>query len=60
MFPSVEGMRRASHVLTKIGAISKPVPPEEMIVLGPVARLEHENYFATLFEVPNRKARGNA
>jgi hypothetical protein len=53
-------MRGASHVLTKIGAISKPVPPEQMIVLGPMAQLERENYFVTVLGVPNRKVRGNA
>jgi NitT/TauT family transport system substrate-binding protein len=51
MFPSIEGMRNASHVLAKIGAIPHPVSPEEMIDLGPVARLERDNYFATVLGV---------
>ncbi len=52
MFPSVEGMRGASQALAAIGAIPKPVPPEEMIDLGLVARLERENYFSTVLGVP--------
>ena len=51
MFPSVEGMRGASHVLAKIGAIPRPIPPEEMIDLGPIGRLEKENYFAMVLGV---------
>jgi len=53
MFPSVEGMRGASQVLAKIGAIAKPIAPEEMIDLSLVARLERENYFATVLGVPD-------
>jgi len=53
MFPSIEGMRSASHVLARIGAIPRPVPPEEMIDLGPIARLERDNYFAIVLGVPS-------
>lgn len=53
MFPSIEGMRSASHILSRIGAIPRPAPPEEMIDLGPIARLERDNYFATLLGVPS-------
>ncbi len=52
MFPSVEGMRGAGIALAKIGAIAKPVAPEEMIDLSLVVRLERENYFATVLGVP--------
>ena len=52
MFPSVEGMRAAGSMLARIGAIAKPVAPEEMIDLGLVAELERENYFATVLGVP--------
>jgi len=48
MYPSVEGMRNASHVLAELGAIPRPVPPEDSIDLGVVAAVEREGYFATV------------
>jgi ABC-type nitrate/sulfonate/bicarbonate transport system substrate-binding protein len=58
MFPSVEGMRGVSDALVKIGAIAEPVPPEETVDLSLVARLERENYFATVLGVPGRAVGG--
>jgi NitT/TauT family transport system substrate-binding protein len=46
MYPSVEGMRTASHVLAELGAIAHPLPPEDSIDLGLVAAVEREGYFA--------------
>ena len=48
MYPSIEGMRNASHVLAELGAISQPIPPEEMTDLGIVSSIEREGYFATV------------
>ena len=48
MFPSLEGMRNASDLLHKIGAISHPVDPETMVDQGPVAELEREGFFGPL------------
>jgi ABC-type nitrate/sulfonate/bicarbonate transport system substrate-binding protein len=48
MYPSVEGMRNASHVLVGLGAIPRPVPPGDSIDLGVVAAVEREGYFATV------------
>jgi hypothetical protein len=47
MYPSVEGMHTASHVLVELGAI----PPEDSIELGVVAAVEREGYFATALRV---------
>ena len=46
--PSVEGMRTASQVLVELGAIPRPIPPEDSIDLGVVAAVEREGYFATV------------
>lgn len=48
MYPSVEGMRTASHVLVELEAIARPIPPEDSIDLGVVAAVEREGYFATV------------
>jgi ABC-type nitrate/sulfonate/bicarbonate transport system substrate-binding protein len=48
MFPSVEGMRNASRVLERLGALPAAVPPEEAVDLGPVAALEQERFFDRL------------
>jgi NitT/TauT family transport system substrate-binding protein len=52
MFPSLEGMRNASHVLHRLGAIPAPVAPESVVDLGPVATLEREDFFATFVGRP--------
>ena len=52
MFPSVEGMRNASHVLHRLGAIPEPVPPETVVDLGPIAALERADFFASFVGRP--------
>ena len=47
MFPSVEGMRSAVHVLHRLGAVPKPMAPEELVDLEPVATLEREGFFGS-------------
>lgn len=49
MFPSIDGMRNASHVLAQLGAIPRPIPPEELVDLSVVSTIEREGYFATVF-----------
>lgn len=56
MYPSVEGMRTASQVLVELGAISRPVPPEEMIDLDLVGAVESEGFFATVLGLTHRGA----
>jgi hypothetical protein len=48
MFPSVEGVRTVGQVLHRLGAIPRPVAPEEFVDLEPIARLEEEGFFKTL------------
>jgi NitT/TauT family transport system substrate-binding protein len=48
MFPSLEGVRTAIHVLNRLGAIAAPVAPERVVDLSPVAALEREGFFARL------------
>lgn len=52
MFPSLEGMRNASHVLHRLGAIPEPVAPESVVDLGPVVALERDGFFATFMGKP--------
>jgi NitT/TauT family transport system substrate-binding protein len=51
MFPSVEGVRTASQVLHRLGAVPAPVAPERVVDLSPVAALEREGFFETLMGV---------
>jgi ABC-type nitrate/sulfonate/bicarbonate transport system substrate-binding protein len=51
MFPSVEGVGTASHVLHRLGAIPTPVAPERVVDLSVVAALESEGFFARLMGV---------
>ncbi len=46
MFPSIEGMRSAGHVLHRLGAVPRPIVPEDFLDLGPVAAVEKEGFFA--------------
>jgi hypothetical protein len=39
-------MRSAVHVLHRLGAVSKPMAPEELVDLEPVATVEREGFFA--------------
>lgn len=48
MYPSLEGVRNASAILHRVGALPKLVPPEEAVDLGPVLALEREGFFDTL------------
>lgn len=48
MFPSVEGVRNASAILHRVGALPRLVRPEEAVDLGPVAALEREGFFDRL------------
>jgi ABC-type nitrate/sulfonate/bicarbonate transport system substrate-binding protein len=53
MFPSVEGMRSAQHVLNRLGVVKTLQPPEQFVDLGPVAALERENFFASFVGRPH-------
>lgn len=48
MFPSLEGMRNASAILRRVGALPKEVAPEEGVDLAPVAALEADGFFESL------------
>jgi hypothetical protein len=48
MYPSLEGVRNASAILHRIGALPKPVAPEDAVDLGPVLALEKQGFFETL------------
>jgi hypothetical protein len=48
MYPSLEGVRNASAILHRVGALPKQVAPEEAVDLGPVATLEAEGFFERL------------
>src|SRR3954463_14539601 len=48
MYPSLEGVRNASAILHRVGALPKLVPPEEAVDLGPVLALEREGFFDEL------------
>jgi ABC-type nitrate/sulfonate/bicarbonate transport system substrate-binding protein len=55
MFPSLEGVRNASYLLHRLGAIPHAIAPEEVVDQGPVAELEREGFFRTLFGLPPRQ-----
>jgi NitT/TauT family transport system substrate-binding protein len=48
MFPSLEGVRTASHVLHKVGAIPRPIAPEDVVDQSLVATLDEEGFFLRL------------
>ncbi len=48
MFPSLEGVRNASAILHRVGALPRLVSPEDAVDLGPVATLEAQGFFETL------------
>lgn len=48
MFPSLEGMRNASAILHRVGALPRQVAPEDAVDLEPVAALEAQGFFETL------------
>jgi ABC-type nitrate/sulfonate/bicarbonate transport system substrate-binding protein len=45
MFPSVEGIRSAGHVLHRLGAVPQPIAPDDFLELTPVAVVEQEGFF---------------
>lgn len=45
MFPSLEGMRSALHVLHRLGVVPQTLAPEDFVDLEPVAALEREGHF---------------
>jgi ABC-type nitrate/sulfonate/bicarbonate transport system substrate-binding protein len=45
MFPSLEGMRSAGHVLHRLGVLPQPIAPEDFVDLAPVAAVEREGFF---------------
>jgi NitT/TauT family transport system substrate-binding protein len=48
MYPSLEGLRNASAILHRVGALPKLVAPEEAVDLEPVATLEAQGFFEML------------
>jgi len=48
MYPSLEGVRNASVILHRVGALRGPVAPEDAVDLGPVLALERQGFFETL------------
>lgn len=48
MFPNLEGMRNASAILHRVGALPAPVAPETAVDQGPVIQLEREGFFDRL------------
>ena len=48
MFPSLEGMRNASAILHRVGALPRQVAPEEAVDLESVATLEAQGFFEML------------
>lgn len=51
MFPSLEGVRAAATMLHRLGVIDRLPAPEDVVDLGPVARLEAEGLFRRLLGV---------
>jgi hypothetical protein len=48
MYPSLEGVRNASAILHRVGALPGPVTPEDAVDLGPVLALEGQGFFEAL------------
>ena len=53
MYPSLGGVRNASAILHRVGALPKLVAPEEAVDLGPVLMLERAGFFETLMGARN-------
>src|SRR6202521_691410 len=53
MYPSLEGVRNASAILHRVGALPEPVAPEQAIDLNPVITLEQEGFFEALMGAKN-------
>ena len=48
MYPSLEGVRNASAILHRVGALPGLVAPEDAVDLGPVLALEGQGFFEAL------------
>jgi ABC-type nitrate/sulfonate/bicarbonate transport system substrate-binding protein len=48
MYPSLEGVRNATAILHRVGALPNEVAPEDAVDLGPVLTLEAQGFFDTL------------
>jgi NitT/TauT family transport system substrate-binding protein len=48
MYPSLEGVRNASAILHRVGALPALVAPEDAVDLGPVLTLEDQSFFEAL------------
>jgi ABC-type nitrate/sulfonate/bicarbonate transport system substrate-binding protein len=46
MFPSLEGMRSAGHVLHRLRVLREPIAPDDFVDLEPVAAAERDGFFA--------------
>jgi NitT/TauT family transport system substrate-binding protein len=53
MYPSLEGVRNASAILHRVGALPEFVAPEQAVDLNPVITLEREGFFDTLMGAKN-------
>jgi ABC-type nitrate/sulfonate/bicarbonate transport system substrate-binding protein len=53
MYPSLEGVRNASAILHRVGALPKLVAPEDVVDLGPVTMLERSGFFDVLMGAKN-------
>ncbi len=56
MFPSVEGVRNAGHVLHRLGAVPRQINPYDYVDLEPVAELEREGFFREMMGLPRAAA----
>lgn len=52
MYPSLEGMRNAGHLLHRLGALPEAVPAEHAIDLELIAAIEREGFFETFMGRP--------
>lgn len=48
MFPSIEGIRNAGDVLHRLGALPRPIAPEDHFDLEPVDKIERDGFFMTM------------
>jgi NitT/TauT family transport system substrate-binding protein len=48
MYPSLEGVRNASAILHRVGALPQLVAPEEAVDLGPILLLERAGFFEVM------------
>ena len=53
MYPSLEGVRNASAILHRVGALPKLVAPEDAVDLSQVVALEREGFFESLMGAKN-------